>query len=804
VLNAEKKETAVAEEKNSSSMEEAVRSKAALYRLGASLIRNRLPVTIITAIFTAFMAYKALSIQMSTAFNDLLPYRHPFVQVHFRFAEQFGGANNINVMLTVKNGDVFTKEILKKIFDMTQAMDRVTGVNHDQIESIGHRTTRYLTVLGGTIATPPVMRRPPKTDQEVEEIKKICYNTESIYGQLVSLNGQALLLRANFIEGRLDYKRIFDEINRTVKEPFETSEQEIWIAGEPRLYGWIYYYANEVFYIFLAATIFCWILLYMYFHDWRGALRPTITGVISSFWGLGMQAMMGFAMDPLALVIPFFVTARAVSHSVQMHERYYEEYHKWNWDKEKAIIAAFAELFVPTMSGIVTDALGMLAIVVVPVVILQRIAISASVWVASVAISELLLNPIVYYYLKAPEKENVVGREHGIFQRTVNVCADWIVTPRNARIIVVFWVVAFLISLTQVRHLTIGDPTASTPLLHEQSPYNQSHLEIQKYFGGIEPLIIVVEGRDKAVLKDPALLRVMEKFQRHMERDPDIGYSTSLADIVSSINMTFYDLQPRWSVIPSEMGKTSALFFYYFAGAPPGETAKYLDPSYTVSRVTFFASNHQGDNVARIISEARDFVANNPMEKADFRLAGGLIGVTAAANEEILKNDILMNLLGFGTIFLIVMFTYRSAVASLVMMIGLFLANGVVNAYMGYRNIGINLQSLPIVTVGVGFGIDYALYIVSRAVEEYKGNVQEAVRLGLATAGKAVTFTALTLVMATLLWAFSNIRFCSEMGLLLALWMGISFLGACTFVPALLVLWKPKFFLRAAEEGIIG
>lgn len=192
------------------------------------------------------------------------------------------------------------------------------------------------------------------------------------------------------------------------------------------------------------------------------------------------------------------------------------------------------------------------------------------------------------------------------------------------------------------------------------------------------------------------------------------------------------------------------------------------------------------------------------MEKADFRLAGGLIGITAAANREILKNDILMQILGFGTIFIIVMFTYRSAVASLVMMIGLFLANGVVNAYMGYQKIGINLQSLPIVTVGVGFGIDYALYIVSRAVEEYKGDVTEAVRRGLATSGKAVTFTAITLVMATLLWAFSNIRFCSEMGLLLALWMGISFLGSCTFLPAVLVLMKPKFFLRAAEEGIIA
>ena len=780
------------------------RDRAALYRLGEGLIRNRFLITIGVLLITGFMAWQALSIQMSTSFNDLLPYRHPFVRVHFRFADQFGGANNVNVMLKVDKGDVFTVGLLRKVYDMTQAMDRVTGVNHDQIESIGHRTTRYLTVSGGTIATPPVMRRPPKTDREVAEIQEICYNTETIYGQLVSLNGQALLLKANFIEGRLDYKTVFEEIRRTVKEPFETAEETIWVAGEPQLYGWIYYYANEVFYIFLAAAAVCWILLYLYFHDWRGALRPTITGVVSAFWGLGIQAMMGFSMDPLALVIPFFVTARAISHSVQMHERYYEEYHKWQWNKEKAIVAAFAELFVPTLSGIITDSLGMLVIVVVPVVILQKIAISASIWVASVAISELLMNPVVYYYLNAPDPEKVLKRENGWFQRFADVCAAWITTPKNARMIVIFWVVSFLIALTQIRHLTIGDPTAATPLLHLESPYNQAHIEIQKYFGGIEPLIIVVEGRDKEVLKNPDLLRQLEKFQRHMERDRDIGYSFSLADIIQAINMTFYDMQPRWGSIPASSRRVSSLFFYYFAGTPPGESSKFLDPSYTVSRVTFYCANHQGDNIARIIQEARKFVADNPLPNADWRLAGGLIGVTAAANEEILKNNLYMHGLGFGTIFLIVMFTYRSPVAAVVMMIGLFLADGVVNAYMGFRNIGINLQSLPVVTVGVGFGIDYALYIVSRAVEEYDGDINDAVRLGLATAGKAVAFTAATLITATVLWAFSNIRFCSEMGLLLALWMGISFLGACTFVPSALVLWHPKFFVRAAREGIIA
>jgi hypothetical protein len=773
-------------------------NKEPLYRLGEWLIRHRLPVAAFTILVTAVMAYFALKLEMSTSFGDLLPYRHEYVKVHTKYAGQFGGANNVAIMLEVKNGTIFNIDTLTKIYEITKIVDVLPGVNHDQIDSIGHRATRYLTMQGGSIATPPVMRRAPTSEKDVEEIRRIVHHSESIHGILVSLDDRAALIRANFHEGRIDYRRLFYDINDKIIGPFSDDNTRIWVAGEPRLYGWIYHYMSEVWTIFAASTVFMWILLYSYFHDWRGALRPTLTGVVSAIWGLGMIHLIGFPMDPLALVIPFFVTARAVSHSVQMHDRYYEEYHRNNWNKEKAIVAAFAELFEPTLSGIVTDALGMLVIIMVPVVILQRIAISASIWVMSVAISELILNPIVYYYLRAPEKEKVLIREKGIFQRWITWWSGIVVGRRARWVILAFWLGLFGLAASQWQHLTIGDPTAASPLLNVDSPYNQAHTRIQEFFGGIEPLIVVVEGKEKGALKEPSALQAMETFQRSVDADPEVGYSFSLADIVKSINMVFYDIQPRWGVIPAEVGRVANLFFFYFAGSPPSETSKYLDPSYTNAHVTFFCKNHQGDTVARIVGKAKEWIVANPNDKIDFRLAGGLIGVTAAANEEILKNDILMNLLGFGTIFVIVVFTYRSFVAAILMMIPLFLANGVINAYLGFRNFGINLQSLPVVTVGVGFGIDYGLYIVSRALEEYwdTPDVDRAVRRAVETSGKAVTFTAVSLALATLSWAYSDIRFNAEMGLLLFLWMTISFCSTVSLLPALMVIIKPRFLLR--------
>ncbi len=776
--------------------------KRALYWLGDQLIEWRNPVMIVVVIVTALFAYWSFQLRLVTSFGDLVPQSHEFVKIHNKYSGTFGGANNIVVMYTVKEGTIFTKEHLTNIFKMTEGMDTVYGVNHNQIESIGHRTVRHLKVAaGGTLRAEPVMLRAPQGQDEVDEIRRIVHNAENVYGLIVSLDDKSALIRANFIEGRLDYQRIFDDVNTKVIEPFQSDNVEIYAAGEPRLYGWVYKYAGDVFFILVVTYCIEWVLRWMYFHDWRGSLRPTLTGVIAAFWGLGFIHLIGLALDPLMLVMPFLITARAVSHAIQMHDRYYEEFEKCGWHKRRAIVAAFAELFVPTFSGISTDAFGVLVIILVPVVMLQKLAITASWWILAITISEMLLNPIVYYYLKPPEPELVVLRERGAFRKWIEAFTRGLLSPTGKTVTLVGWAAVTVIGLYFMRGLTIGDPTSASPLLFEDSPYNVSHSKIQESFGGVEPLIVVSEGYDKDAMKDPQVLRTMEKFQRTLERDPDIGYSFSLADIIRAVNRVFHELEPKWAVIPDSWTDIGGLFFIFFSGSPPTETAKYVDPSYTTAHVTFFAKNHQGDNIRRIIQRCKNFIAENPMEKASFKLAGGLIGVLAAANEELVRNDLLMNFLGFFTIWIILLFTYRSFVCGIYILGPLIASNIIVNAYMAVNNIGVNIHTLPLVTVGVGFGVDYGLYIVSRIIEEIqvKGDLEYAVREALVTSGKAVTFTAVTMIVSTAFWITSHIRFNAEMGLLLAIWMGVSYVGSQTLLPVLVAVFKPKFIMREAN-----
>src|SRR5215468_216598 len=196
--------------------------KRALYWLGERLIDHRHIIMVFVLAVTGLFAYWSFQLKLETSFGDLLPQSHPFIQVHNKYAPTFGGANNIQLMVEVKEGNLFTVPTLARIYKITEAVDQVYGVNHNQIDSIGHRTTRYLRAQsGGFLRAEPVMIGLPKTPDDAANIRRIVHNTESVYGILVSLDDKAALVRANFIEGRLNHRQTFTEINERVIAPFE-------------------------------------------------------------------------------------------------------------------------------------------------------------------------------------------------------------------------------------------------------------------------------------------------------------------------------------------------------------------------------------------------------------------------------------------------------------------------------------------------------------------------------------------------------------------------------------------------------
>src|SRR6202045_1145327 len=505
------------------------------YRFGEWILRRRYMVLVVIGLMTAFFGYFAAKTELVTSFGDLLPQNHPFIKVAHQYEQYFGATNTVSVMIEVKSGDIYAPSVVKKIVQMTRDMDLVYGIQHGSVRSLA--TSSYFRPLAaGIILNTPILPNGeiPKTPADLDELRNNVHkNPGVVFGSYVSLDDKAALVTGSFLETRLDYTRIFDEIRKVVVDPERDPSVHIYFGGQPILYGWVYHYTPEFLWIFVATVLAVWILLYLYFHDWRGALRPTISGVICAIWGLGFIRLLGFGLDPLVLVIPFLITARAVSHSVQMHDRYYEEFYRLR-DKQKAILSSFAELFVPSLSGILADAFGVLVILLVPVLFLQKLAVTASFWIAAIIVSELILNPIIYYYLEPPHVEVIEQREHGFFKRIVTSIAAPMLS-RNGRIVTfVSTLLVILLCAFFWTGLKVGDPSSESPILWPTSPYNRSMAAIQEEFGAIEQFVVVAELAKRTSLDDPKLYRVMDEYERLMSLDPSVGRTFSVADLLAT------------------------------------------------------------------------------------------------------------------------------------------------------------------------------------------------------------------------------------------------------------------------------
>jgi predicted RND superfamily exporter protein len=327
---------------------------------------------------------------------------------------------------------------------------------------------------------------------------------------------------------------------------------------------------------------------------------------------------------------------------------------------------------------------------------------------------------------------------------------------------------------------------------------------IQSEFGALEQFVVVVQLDKPEALNDPKLYHVEDDYERYMEGDPSVGRTFSIADLLSNGAFALQEFQPKWNVLPTTVRQTGQLLGGLLAGGSPLSNAYIITPRRDATQITVYAKDREGENVQRIVLRTQRYFAEpkHQVPNAHFVLAAGVIGELAAANLEILNNDVLLNVLAFATIFIIILFTYRSFVAGFYLLFPLALANAAINAYMGAHDIGININTLPVVTVGVGFGIDYAIYVVSRIIEELAlgHELEEATFIALTTSGKAVAFTALTLVASVLFWYWSSIRFDAEMGMLLAVWMFVSMLGAMTILPVLIVTFHPKFIEKEKDR----
>src|SRR5262245_7793823 len=828
------------------------------------LLRNRLAVTIAIALMTVFFSYECTQIKVIPQFLDFYPSEskitvfgheftlrkgHPYINIYNDFRRMFGSANVLTVIVEVKHGDIYNPTTLQKIDQATKWIVETRGVVPYQILSIAHARMKSINVAAGSIQIREVYYpNVPQTQADADRVKFNVYATKGIRGLYVSEDDTAALVHAGFWEEELDFRYLYDRMME-LKGTLEDDNHTVYITGFPWLYTSVQRYTAEVGQVFIVTVAALSFLLWNYFRTWTGIWVPIFSGILSGIWALGLVPLLGLNLDPLILVVPVFLSARALSHSVQSMDRYHEEYHRTH-DRHTAIVESYSHLFPPAIVSILNDAAGLFLVTMAHIPIIQKVALFSCFWIFSILVSVVTLHPIILSATRppgvpstAPRWLRIIGqtalilgalafaavalhaaydlmhpvalavmlavmvalyRWHesiykGITELIIIASAGW---RRWAGVLLTIFL--FIACPFYGWRLKVGDMTPGSALLFPNHPYNIAYAKLNEKFVGANHLVVIADTGKPDGMKNVVPLTAMEEFADHMEAAEGAGISVTVVDIIKQLSRLFHEGEPKWGFIPDKEKYIAELFYQFTQTSSPGDLDRFLSPDMRYGTIVTLFHGYSHDIIMNAINTGKQWAAEHSDGQVKFLFAGGLFGVLAAVNEAVESSYWTTLFLVMFAVWAFLYFTYFTVLCTLILMIPVLMSQFACEAFMYLMHIDLNVNSLPVAAVGAAMGVDYGIYHFSRMVDlaDEGATLDEAVDGATATTGKAIIFTATTMIVGAVFWWFSDLKFQAEMGFLLALLMAFNTFGGLVLVPAWIKVFKPKYLTKRGPAAM--
>ncbi|AXQ28525.1 RND transporter [Solimonas sp. K1W22B-7] len=786
------------------------------FRIARWVIEHRLLMAWLFALVTLGFAAGLPGLTIKTIFSDLLPSDDPFVQV-FKDHPNFGNPLTVTVMIKHKNGDIYNAETLNKVWAFTRDIDLIAGIDHNTLISIATEKARYAEATPYGVDLRPIMEDSvPKDADAIKDFRRRVEQSPNVRTFYVSGDESATLITAAFLEHLLDYDVVFKEV-QGLSEKYRDADHEIYVVGQPILTGWVYKLQKQTYLIFGITLVALVVMLALYMRNIAGTVTPIICSLMAGVWGFGFVGWLKLPVEPLLMVVPLLLIARSFSHCIQFAERYYEVY-KHIGDKKKAAEISMAVMMVPSILGIWTDVFGILAIMIAPIPAMERFALFCGFWAFCIIPTGVFLIAVVLSYLPTPKNIDQITAQdrkgfHAFLKRVLGKTA-MLTYGRPAKLTTLVVVVISIVAVYLSMQIKIGNPVEGSNLLWEDSDFNTAIRAINRHFPGVNTLELIIEAKARdistRVARTPEVVNASLALQAMVESDPDMPprATLSFADYMMEGNRLFSGGDPKWYPLDPTKSAVGAAGNAVTFGTNPVNFSHITDFEFQNSTVSLWYPDNKQETVDAALASARKAVAALGTEHEGFRIrmASGTIALQQAMNLVVERYHwVILGVLNL-VIYIICYIAYRSFMAAFLLLIPVNLSNFLQLSIMHILGIGLDINSVMVAVLGVGVGIDYGIYLLSRICEEFgahEGDWGQAIVASLTTTGKAILFTALIMLIGILPWyLLSDLKFMADMGLLLVAIMMINMVLALIVLPLLVWVVKPSFVGR--EDLMVG
>ena len=757
--------------------------------LERAVFRHRLFAIISFALITCFLLFKATQIQLDASFNKNIPLNHDYMKVYTKHEKQFGGANSILISVCDADGDIFNEEFFTQLKAVHDQLYFIPGVNRPLVNSIFAPSARFVEVVEDGFAGGPIIPANFTADKRGLAVVKENIEKAKVVGRMIASDYSCAMVTAQLLETdpqtqeKLDTLAFAEKLETQVREPLSTDKVSIHIIGFAKMAGDVAEGAKGVLLFFAIAIAFTFVMVWLFCHSLKLTILPIACSIIAVVWQLGLLSSLGFGLDPMSILVPFLVFAIGVSHGVQMINDIGKKVTSGS-STRVCCQASFRALLIPGGIALLSDTVGFLTLLTIDIGIIRELAITASLGVAVIIFTNLILLPVWASYMRFEGSVHIQAGTHTDKPNFLDKLRELLVKAtdrKTAVFIIALTAVLFAVGYWQADKMRIGDLHAGAPSLHQDARYNQDTFLISdKYTISSDILKVIVEAYPAACTEHDVMERI-SRFQWRMENVAGVQSAVSLSSVAQSVNAGFNEGNLKWQSLPRN---TASLV----QSTSRVETSSgLLDGNCSVMPVIIFLNDHKAETIDHVVAKVKEFAAGEETDTLKFKLASGPVGVMAATNESVSAAQLPMMLYVYGAVILLCLISFRSVKATIAVVLPLYIVSTLAQALMVQLEIGLTVSTLPVIALGVGIGVDYGIYILSSMMGQLKQGValEVAYRNALAERGSAVLFTGITLAIGVSTWIFSDLKFQVDMGILLTFMFLVNMLGAVLLLPAI-------------------
>jgi predicted RND superfamily exporter protein len=770
-------------------------------RIERILFNNRLLVVFLCLVLTVFFGWQATGLRLNASFEKTIPANHPYIANYLAHQADLRGLGNA-VRVVVANGgkSIYEPAYMERLRRVNDAVFSIPGVDRAYMKSLWTPNTRWVGVTEEGMDGGPVI--PDAYDGSPDSLRQLQDNVlrSGEVGQIAALDQQSsaiyVPLLANLPDGRpLDYAHFSRQLE-VVRAAMQGDGVTIHITGFAKIVGDLIDGLREVLIFFAIAIAIASAFVFWFTRCPRSTLLVVTSSLIAVTWQLGLLPTLGMELDPYSILVPFLVFAIGMSHGAQKMNGIMQDVGR-GVHKYLAARFTFRRLFLAGLTALLADAVGFAVLLVIDIKVIRELAVAASVGVAVLVFTNLILLPILLSYtgvsakaaarsLKADNAMRDTGVKHPVW-----AFLDLFTGRKGAAAAVATAVVLAGLGVWGSGGLKIGDLDKGAPELRADSRYNRDVAFTNAHFGASSDVFaIMVETKGSGSCAQYDTLRRVDALEWELRQLDGVEDTNSLALLNRQVLSGLNEANPKWT----DLIRNQPMLNFITAGAPRG---LYNDACNLVI-LHVYLNDHRADTLSRIVDHVERFAADNDTADLRFIMGAGSAGIEAATNIVVKAAWREMLFLVYGAVALLCFITFRSWRAVVVAVLPLMLTSVLAEALMAMLGMGVKVATLPVIALGVGIGVDYALYILSVTLSMMRSGMglSEAYYRALIFTGKVVILTGITLAVGVATWAFSDIKFQADMGVLLAFMFLWNMVGALVLVPALAHFLLPSAVRR--------